>query len=138
MGAHKNYNYKIHTDITRAMNKYNKIMTGPRFNTIDGNILNLIKSFSETNMKFFMSNKELGEIMIADPSTIQRSIDRLIAVGLVQKEIIYVGAKPQRLLTYQNDAVQRLIELDWIAYWIAFCNSIIIIYNTRNTTYYSY
>ena len=45
MGAHKNYNYKIHTDITRAMNKYNKIMTGPRFNTIDGNILNLIKSF---------------------------------------------------------------------------------------------
>ena len=112
MGAHKNYNYKIHTDITRAMNKYNKIMTGPRFNTIDGNILNLIKSFSETNTKFFMSNKELGEIMIADPSTIQRSIDRLIAVGLVQKEIIYIGAKPQRLLTYQNDAVQKLLELD--------------------------
>lgn len=113
MGAHKNYNYNIHIAITRAMSKYNKIMTGPRFNTLDGNILNLIRSFSETDRKFFMSNKELGEIMIADPSTVQRSVDRLIAVGLVQKEIIYVGSKPQRLLTYQKDAVQKmLLELD--------------------------
>lgn len=112
MGVYKNYNYNIHTDITRAMSKHNKIMTGPRFNTLDGNILNLIRSFTETGAKFYMSNKELAEIMIADPSTIQRSIDRLIAVGLVTKEIIYIAAKPQRLLTYQKDAVQKILSID--------------------------
>jgi DNA-binding MarR family transcriptional regulator len=112
MGVYKNYNYNIHTAITRAMSKYNKIMTGPRFNTLDGNILNLVRSFSETDRKFFMSNKELGEIMIADPSTVQRSVDRLIVVGLVQKEIVYVGSKPQRLLTYQKDTVKKILELD--------------------------
>lgn len=113
MGTPKNYNYNINIEITRAMSKYNKIMLNPRFNTLDGNILNLVRSFTETGTKFFMSNKELGEIMIADPSTVQRSVDRLIAVGLVKKEIIYVGSKPQRLLTYQKDAVQNiLLNLD--------------------------
>lgn len=111
MGDIKNYNYKIHMDITSAMSKYNKIMLGPRFNTLDGNILNLVRSFAETDTKFFMSNKELGKIMIADPSTIQRSIDRLIAAELITKEIIYIGSKPQRLLTYHPDAVQKLINL---------------------------
>lgn len=112
MGAPKNYNYNMRTDITRAMSKHNKIMTGPRFNTLDGNILNLIRSFSDSDQKFYMSNKELAEIMIADPSTIQRSIDRLIAVGLVTKEIIYIAAKPQRRLTYQKAAIQKLLNLD--------------------------
>jgi len=113
MWEHKNYNYNINKTITRAMSKYNKIMTGPRLTTLDGNILNLIRSFSETKTKFFISNKELGEIMIADPSTVQRSVDRLIAVGLVQKEIIYVGSKPQRILTYQKDVVQKkLLDID--------------------------
>lgn len=109
MGAHKNYNFNVQIDITKAMSKYNKIMLSPRFNTLDGAILNLIRSFSEANTRFFMSNKELAEIMIADPSTIQRSVDRLIAVGLVKKEIIYYSAKPQRLLTYQPETVKKLL-----------------------------
>lgn len=106
------YNYNISTEITCAMSKYNKIMPGTRFSTLDGNILNLVRSFDRTNAKFYMSNKQLAEIMIADPSTIQRSIDRLIAAGLLQKEILYMGPKPQRLLTYQKEAVQKLLNLD--------------------------
>ena len=106
------YNYNIQTDITRALSKYNRLMTGPRFNTLDGNILNLIKSFTETGTKFYMSNKELAEIMIADPSTIQRSIDRLLAAALISKEIIYIAAKPQRLLTYNSKAVQNIVNLE--------------------------
>lgn len=106
------YNYNIATDITTAMSKYNRIMPGARFNTIDGNILNLVRSFARTDSKFYMSNKQLAEIMIADPSTIQRSIDRLIAAKLLTKEIIYINAKPQRLLTYQHGAVLALLELD--------------------------
>lgn len=106
------YNYNISTDITCAMSKYNKIMPGTRFNTIDGNILSLVRSFARTNTKFYMSNKQLAEIMIADPSTIQRSVDRLIAAGLLAKEIIYIGPKPQRLLIYQKDAVKKLLDLN--------------------------
>lgn len=107
----KQYNYNIPTNITRAMSKHNKIMPGTRFNTIDGNILSLVRSFYCTETKFYMSNKELAEIMIADPSTIQRSIDRLLAAGLLTKEVTYINAKPQRLLIYQQAAVQRLLEL---------------------------
>ena len=147
MSNPKNYNFKFYTSIARAMNNHNKIMPTPRFTILDVSILCLIKSFYESKTKFYMSNKELGEIMIADPSTIQRSIDRLIAVGLVKKEIIYVGPKPQRFLTYAEDAVNSLFKLNWIAYWVVHwivqSNWIIIInnnnkLNTRNTTYYSY
>lgn len=111
MTSTKSYNFKFHTNISRAMSNYNKIMTGPRFSTLDASILCLVKSFYDSNTKFYMSNKELAEIMIADPSTIQRSIDRLIAVGLVTKEIIYVGPRPQRILTYAADAVSALFKL---------------------------
>lgn len=107
----KNYNFKLNTSISRAMSVHNKIMTGPRFNTLDAAILNLVKSFSETNTKFFISNKELGEILVADPSTVQRSVDRLIASGLISKQLIYVGQKPQRLLTVVPQAIDELLKL---------------------------
>ena len=108
----KHYYYNVQTNITRAMNKYNKIMPGDRFTTLDGNILNLIRTFTETGSQFYMSNKELSEVMIANPSTIQHSIDRLIAVGLVKKEIKHQGPTPQRHLTYQKDAVEeKLLNL---------------------------
>lgn len=106
-----NYNFRMYTDITRSMDHYNKIMAGPRFNTLDAAILNLIKSFYDSKSKFFISNKELGEIMVADPSTVQRSVDRLTKAGLIKKEIIYFGNKPQRLLTYLPEATEKLIEL---------------------------
>lgn len=111
MTSAKSYNFKFYTNISRAMSNYNKIMTAPRFSTLDASILCLVKSFYDSNTKFYMSNKELAEIMIADPSTIQRSIDRLIAVGLVTKEIIYAGPRPQRILTYAADAVSALFKL---------------------------
>ena len=111
MGNYKSYNYNIQTDITKALTKYNRIMPGPRFNTLDGNILNLVRSFSETNTPFYMSNKELSEVMTADPSTIQRSIDRLVNAGLLSKEITYSNSKQHRMLTYVPQAVQNIIDL---------------------------
>lgn len=106
-----NYNFRVYTNITKAMYNHNKIIVGTRFNTLDAAILNLVKSFAESGSKFYMSNKELGEIMVADPSTVQRSVDRLIAAGLITKEIVYFGQKQQRLLTYQYDAVAKLLAL---------------------------
>ena len=105
------YNFRMYTDITRAMYTHNKIMTGPRYNTLDAAILNLIKSFYDSDTKFFISNKELGEIMVADPSTVHRSVDRLTKAGLIKKEIIYLGNKPTRLLTYLPEATEQLLAL---------------------------
>lgn len=107
-----NYNFKMHTSINKAMSAYNKTIPGQRFNTLDASILNLVKSFFESSTHFYISNKELGDIMVADPSTVQRSIDRLIAANLIKKEIVYFGQRPQRLLTYQPGAVNELLELD--------------------------
>lgn len=107
-----NYNFKMHTNINKAMSRHNKTTLEQRFNTLDASILNLIKSFFEANTRFYVSNKELGDIMVADPSTVQRSIDRLLAANLIKKEIVYIGQRPKRLLTYQPEAVSELLELD--------------------------
>lgn len=106
----KGYNFNVQTDITRAMSLYNKQHKEVRFNTLDGMILNLLKSFSESKTKFFMSNKELGQIMIADPGTVQRSVDRLVNLGLIKKEINYIGKRPQRTLTYNSEVFSELFS----------------------------
>jgi DNA-binding MarR family transcriptional regulator len=111
MSKPKDYSFKFFTNISRAMNQHNKTMITPRFTTLDASILCLVKSFYESKTKFYVSNKELGEIMVADPSTIQRSVDRLIAVGLVSKKTIYAGSRPQRLLTYEEKNVADFFKL---------------------------
>lgn len=105
------YSFQIQACIMEAMSKHNKIMPGPRFNTIDGNILSIVKSFHDSNTTFFMSNKQLANITISDPSTVQRSIDRLVCAGLLKRETSYTTGKQQRILIYQKDQVQKLLEL---------------------------
>jgi predicted transcriptional regulator len=55
-----------------------------------------------------MSNKELAQILIADPSTIQRSIDRLVQTELITKKIVYVDNRPKRVLIYNVKVVGEL------------------------------
>ena len=105
----KNYNFNIRTDINRAMSIYNKTQSKIRFTTLDATLLNLIRSFSETKTEFYMSNKELGQILIADPSTIQRSIDKLVDSALIKKQVVYVNNRPKRVLSYQTDKVGELL-----------------------------
>ena len=105
----KNYNFNIRTDINRAMNIYNKTQSKIRFTTLDATLLNLIRSFSETKTEFYMSNKELGQILIADPSTIQRSIDKLVDSALIKKQVVYVNNRPKRVLSYQMDKIGELL-----------------------------
>ena len=109
MGASKNYSYLVYTDISRAMHQYNRTIIGSRLNIMDANILSIVKSFSESGTNFFMSNKELGDITISDASTVQKSINRLIGIGLLKKETIYDGKRPRRVLIYQADAVNHLL-----------------------------
>ena len=95
----------------QALTKHNNLLFGPRLTLLDGAILCLAKSFYETDSKLYMSNIELGKLLLSDPGTIQRSIDRLLAAGLISKEKEYVGSKQRRYLTYQPDAVRHLLNL---------------------------
>lgn len=105
------FNFQIQSSILHAMNKHNDLLPNPRLTLIDATILCLAKSFYETNSKLYMSNKELGKLLLSDPCTIQRSIDRLVAAGLLTKEKEYIGSKQRRYLTYQPKAVQNLLNL---------------------------
>lgn len=105
------YNFQMQSNILYALNKHNELIPTPHLTILDAAILSLSKSFFETGNKLFMSNKELGRLLLADPGTVQRSIDRLMAAGLLKKEKEYIGAKPRRYLLYQPDAVQRLYDL---------------------------
>jgi predicted transcriptional regulator len=105
------YNFQMQSNILYALNKHNELVPTPHLTILDAAILSLSKSFFETGNKLFMSNKELGRLLLADPGTVQRSIDRLMAAGLLKKEKEYIGGKPRRYLLYQSDAVQRLYDL---------------------------
>ena len=105
------FNFQIHSTIMYALTKHNDLLPNPRLTLLDGTILCLAKSFYETDRKLYMSNKELSKLLLSDPGTIQRSIDRLVTAGLISKEKEYVGSKQRRYLTYKPDAVGNLLNL---------------------------
>lgn len=105
------FNFQIHSTIMYALNNHNNLLPSPRLTLLDGAILCLAKSFYETDRKLYMSNKELSKLLLSDPGTVQRSIDRLVTAGLISKEKEYAGSKPRRYLTYKPDAVANLLNL---------------------------
>ena len=110
MAESKNYSYLVYTDINRAMRQYNHVIIGSKLNIMDANILSIVKSFSEAGYNFFMSNRELADITISDASTVQKSINRLISIGLLKKEVVYDGQRPRRILIYQKDVVNNFLS----------------------------
>ena len=104
-----NYSFLMSSDIMYAIDRHNAIMYDERLTLLDGAILCLIKSFAESNRKFFMSNQEMKKLFASDPGTIQRSIDRLVRKGLLKKEKEYIDMRQRRYLIYQSDAVNDLI-----------------------------
>lgn len=111
METDKDYNFRVHTKINKALDTHNKTLPAIRFTTVDALILNLAKSFYDSRTSFFMSNKELGELTIADESTVQRSVNKLIKMNLITKDKRYSGQKPVRVLTYNPDAVNELLNV---------------------------
>lgn len=105
------FNFQIHSTVMYALNRRNELIPGPKLTILDAAILSLAKSFHETNNHLYMSNKELGRLLLSDPTTIQRSIDRLSEANLITKDKEYIGNKPRRYLTYKPEAVQRLLDL---------------------------
>lgn len=105
------FNFQIHSTVLHALNKHNTLLPSPRLTLIDATILCLAKSFYETDRKLYMSNKELSKLLLSDPCTVQRSIDRLVTAGLISKEKEYVASKQRRYLTYKPEAIQNLLNL---------------------------
>ena len=105
------YNFTLHLNIMYAINSRNNIMPGDKLTFLDGALICFIKSFQDHDQQFYISNKELAKIFIANESTIQRSINKLTTLGLLKTEKIYVGQQPRRYLTYDKDKLQELLEL---------------------------
>ena len=105
------FNFQMHSTIMHALNKHNDLLPNPRLTLLDATILCLAKSFYETDRKLYMSNKELSKLLLSDPGTVQRSIDRLVTAGLISKEKEYIASKQRRYLTYKPEAVINLLNL---------------------------
>ena len=105
------YNFTLHLNIMYAINNYNNLIPGDKLTFLDGALICFIKSFQDRDQKFFVSNKELARIFIANESTIQRSINKLTKMGLLHSEKIYSGQLPRRYLTYDSAKLQELLNL---------------------------
>lgn len=106
----KSYSFPMHANILYALDRHNNIAPGARFSLLDAAILCFVKSFHENCQPFYISNKELSSIFLADANTIQRSLDRLVAAGLITKRKEYVGKVPRRYLDYCPEAVDMLLR----------------------------
>ena len=106
------YNFTLHLDIMYAINNHNNLIPGDKLTFLDGALICFIKSFQDRDQKFFVSNKELARIFIANESTIQRSINKLTKMGLLNSEKIYSGQLPRRYLTYNSSKLQELFNLN--------------------------
>lgn len=104
------YSFLIQSDIMHAITQHNNIMPGERMTLLDGILLCLIKSFQDKNQKFYMSNKEIGKLCASNESTVQRSINKLVSMGLIHSEKIYCGQQPRRYLTYNEWTLQEFIS----------------------------
>ena len=105
------YNFTLHLNIMYAINTYNNIMPGDKLTFLDGTIICFIKSFQDNDQQFYISNKELAKIFIANESTVQRSINKLTKMGLLRSEKIYSGQQPRRYLSYDKEKLHELLEL---------------------------
>ena len=105
------YSFTLHLNIMHAINNYNNIMPGDKLTFLDGTLICFVKSFQDNNQQFYISNKELSKIFIANESTIQRSINRLTNMGLLKTEKNYIGQLPRRYLSYDKDKLQELLDL---------------------------
>lgn len=105
------YNFTMHPNIMYAINTHNNIAPGDKLTLLDGTLICFIKSFQDNGQQFYISNKELAKIFIANESTIQRSINKLTTLGLLRSEKIYAGQQPRRYLSYDKDKLQELLDL---------------------------
>ena len=104
----KDYTFKIHTNIIRALKAYNEMHPTTTFSTLDMMILCLVKSFADSKTDFFMSVKEIANITLSSESTVHRSLKRLCSAGLLERK---KDKSNKYILIYKDEAVKKLITL---------------------------
>lgn len=106
----KDFHYKNYSSINDAMYISNTIMTTDKFTLLDYNLLCLVRSFYDSNKKFYMTNEQLSKIFFASERTVRYSIERLCKHEFLSKEFIENNRLKGRYLIYQKDNVERFIE----------------------------
>lgn len=91
-------------DILKTMyeyNQHNKI----HFTYVDGYILSLVKQHSPCTV----TNKDLVQILLVTDMTIQKSINRLSTLGVINKETKYINGKKVRHMYYDHTKFQEVM-----------------------------
>ena len=101
--------FPFDTEILDAMMYYNaNNETDEKFTLLDAHILSLIHSYAFNDKPFFASNQYLADhCLVTSTVTIQKSINKLLSNNLVNKKIVCVNGRKQRILLYNEDAVRE-------------------------------
>ena len=78
-----------------------------KFTLVDVRVISLIHSYCYASMPFYASNQYLAERCLTTPATIQKSINRLLAHGLITKQVSCVDGHKQRILIYDEPGTEK-------------------------------
>jgi hypothetical protein len=78
-----------------------------KFTLVDARIISLVHSYTYADKTFFASNQYLAEKCFTTAATIQKSINRLCAYGLIEKKVFCINGKKQRTLSYNEHAAKQ-------------------------------
>ena len=70
-----------------------------QFSLVDARIISLVHSCDYSDVVFSASNKYLAEKSRTTPATIQKSINKLCGYNLINKKVLCIDGKKQRILT---------------------------------------
>lgn len=81
-----------------------------QFSLVDARIISLVHSYDYSDVVFSASNKYLAEKSRTTPATIQKSINKLCGYNLINKKVLCIDGKKQRILTYNKEGVKKFKE----------------------------
>lgn len=81
-----------------------------QFSLVDARIISLVHSYDYSDVVFSASNKYLAEKSRTTPATIQKSINKLCGYNLINKKVLCIDGKKQRILTYNKEGIKKFKE----------------------------
>lgn len=110
MPAHKKpYRHSpFDEDMYDAMTAFNENKPpSKQFSLIDARLISLVHSYYYSDKTFFASNKWIAEKSRCTPASAQKSINKLLLYGLIDKKVSCVEGKKQRILTYNEPTAEQ-------------------------------
>ena len=95
-------------ELFEAMEKYNTINPSPeRFTLVDARIISLVHSYDYGDKTFFGSNQYLASKCLTTAATVQKSINKLLAHKLIDKNVSCINGRKQRVITYNEQGAKQ-------------------------------